>query len=139
MKEDSKNSKYKEIRFFLFTTSVCIFYNIFTIKYFVINKIITWNVYLNLALSFLFEFFLLFDVYRNFFLRNIKQSKIFLLAAEITLLIQWYIIYTQHNPFLLSHFIKVFFFDILIVLFTWGILVWFERKRNKKTIIDRID
>jgi hypothetical protein len=140
MKEDTKNGKPKkigEIGFFFLINFLYITSNIFIIKA-VINKNITWHVYVNLILFYFFGFFLLHDMYRRFFLqvKFPNRLKSFILIPEVICLIQNHIFYMEYHPFLLSHFIKTVFFDILIVLFTWGILVWFEKRRNKKSIID---
>ncbi|WPY01553.1 hypothetical protein Trichorick_01466 (plasmid) [Candidatus Trichorickettsia mobilis] len=141
MKEDEKNVKSKgmgELQFFCTITFLSIVINIFFINRFIISRPVSWHTYFIIFLSLFYQHFVLHDIYRQFFLKvkSTDRLKSFLLVLLFFLTVGDVIIDIKYNSFLLSRFVKRLFFDILIILFTWTILVWFEKRRNKKQLLN---
>jgi len=144
MKEDETNvkpKKMRELQFFCTITFFSIVSNIFFINRFIINKPVTWHTYVITTLFFFNSYLFLHDWYRYFFLtyKPTNRLKSLVLTTEIIGCIITKMIIIKNHGFLLLSFIKIVFIDVLIVLFTWSILVWFEKRRNKKSTINLIN
>jgi hypothetical protein len=140
MKEDEKNVKSKkmgELQFFCTITFLSIVINIFFINKIIINRPVTWHTYIIILLILFYEHFVLHDIYRHFFLKvkSTNSIKNNLLIPLIMIMIISKIISIKNHGFLLKPFVITVVTDVLIILFTWTILVWFEKRRNKKTTI----
>ncbi|WPY01766.1 hypothetical protein Trichorick_01684 (plasmid) [Candidatus Trichorickettsia mobilis] len=144
MKEDEKNVKSKkmrELQFFCTITFLSIVINIFFINRFIISRPVTWHTYFIILLSLFYQHFVLHDIYRQFFLKvkSTNSIKSNLLIPLIMIMIISKIISIKNHGFLLKPFIITVVTDVLIILLTWTILVWFEKRRNKKTTIKHIN
>ncbi|MEY4096875.1 MAG: hypothetical protein RLZZ102_562 [Pseudomonadota bacterium] len=135
-----KSKETRELHFFCTITFLSIVINVFFINTMIINRSVTWHTYVVIFLILFYERFVLHNMYKCFFLK-IKSPitfKSLTLTTEIIGFIIAKIIHLKHHTFLLSAFIISVFIDVLIILFTWSIFIWFE-KRNKKTSDDFIN
>jgi hypothetical protein len=139
MNEDNKKDKYRKIKYFFIIIFIYIT-DILYIKLLIIEKSSIEYVYIDLISLFLFSSSLLHIIYQDFFLKHeVKnKSKALLLLPMVALMLPASVRYIPYDLFSMFTFVIVVI-NILIILLIWTILVWFEKRRNKKTTIKHIN
>jgi hypothetical protein len=130
MNKDNKKDKYRKIKYFFIIFFIYIT-DILYIKLLIIEKPSIKYVYIDLISLFLFSASLLHIIYQDFFLNHeVKnKSKTLLLLPMVALMLPASVRYIPYDLFSRVTFIIVVI-NILIILFTWSILVWFEKKKK---------